>query len=76
MTDATTAKLSEIVRRLEEAKGPDDELDARIWCAIQGVEFVKFERLGSSERNTYTPGPLRFPEWSSGFTPYTLDDDA
>ena len=38
MTDATTAKLSEIVRRLEEAKGPDFVSDRDILMNIDTLE--------------------------------------
>lgn len=36
----TPESLLSLANRVEEAKGPDRELDALIWCTIRGVKYV------------------------------------
>ncbi len=32
-------ELKALIERVERATGPDREIDARVWCAVQGYEF-------------------------------------
>src|SRR5690606_20644606 len=43
---ATAMTLPDLIARLEKATGPDRELDGRIWCAINGYEFVQWDGAG------------------------------
>lgn len=42
--------LGELLGRLEGATGPDRELDCRVWSAVNGYEFIRFDGAGVSWR--------------------------
>lgn len=42
--------LEGLLERVESATGPDRELDARIWCAINGYDFVAWDGAGAVYR--------------------------
>ena len=40
MTNPSTEELLRLAERCEAAKGPDRELDARIWCTLHGKRYT------------------------------------
>jgi hypothetical protein len=38
--------LAELLARIEAEAGPDRELDGRIWCSVNGYEFVAWDGAG------------------------------
>ena len=51
----------EIIERVRQATGPDRELDARIWCCLNGKKFIgAFEGYANSgTKAEYTEPPKR-----------------
>jgi len=53
-------RRAEIIERLEKAEGASLELEGRVWCAVNGYEFVQWDGAGCVYRD---PGS---PAWDSG----------
>ncbi len=49
------ADLRELIEMLEKATGPKLDLDGRVWCAVNGYEFVMWDGAGCVYKNPAAP---------------------
>lgn len=70
--------LLDLIQRLEAAQGPDRELDARIYCVVEGLEF---DRLAFPDHNShdehsfcfFTKDGRRFTCWANSACTRSVD---